>query len=135
MAVSSVDSGYSITHSASIAPNVNYKDKSKQWLEVFKSNLDSAVGAMADSIKAKADMTVPFKNGDLRNSGRVDGRNLKRTVSYGGNGIAYGAYQERGMRVGKTHIVKNYTTAGTGAHYLENALNVVLKEGIKRYIK
>ena len=135
MAVSSVDSGYSITHSARITPDVNYKDKSKQWLEVFKTNVDSALGAMADAIKAKADMTVPYKTGALRDSGRVEGRNLERTVTYGGNGIAYGAYQERGMRANGTHIVRNYTTSGTGAHYLENALTVVSKEGIKRYIK
>lgn len=135
MALTRSDTGANIQYSGKIEAKVDYKDKSNVWLEVFKSNVESAIGAMADSIKAKADMTVPYKTGNLKSSGRIDGTGLSRTVSYGGNGITYGAYQERGSRADGSHRVRNYTTAGTGKNYLKNASELVLKEGLKRYLK
>lgn len=135
MVLSKSDTGSTIRYSGNINVQNDLQSKSKKWLEVFQANVESAIGAMADSIKAKAQMTVPFKNGDLHDSARVEGSGLSREVIFGGNGIAYGAYQERGMRKDGTYVVTHYTTAGTGSHYLENATEIVLKEGIKRYLK
>lgn len=39
----------------------------------------------------------------------------------------YAAYQERGMRADGSHVVKNYTTAGTGPWFAKNAVKAELK--------
>lgn len=122
-------------YSASISVEVNTKDKSDVWLKVFETNVKSALGAMADAIQSRALMTVPRKTGNLANSGRVGGQGLERTVTFGGGNILYGDYQERGMRIDGSRVVTHYTTAGTGARYLETAFDTVVKEGIGKYIK
>lgn len=122
-------------YSASISVQVNTKDRSEVWLKVFETNVQSALGAMADAIHSRALMTVPRKTGNLANSGRVDGHGLQRTVTFGGGNILYGDYQERGMRIDGSRVVTHYTTAGTGARYLETAFDTVVKEGIGKYIK
>lgn len=80
---------------------------------------------------------VPLRDGPLRDSGtayvgenRVAGGS---TPLYGGAPAGevtgtvvfdgpYAAYQHEGMRADGSHVVKNYTTAGTGAKYLETKL-------------
>ena len=124
-----------VDYSASLSVTTEYKDNSSAWIKVFQTNIESALGAMADAIENRALMTVPRKNNDLANSGRVDGQGLRREVSFGGGNIPYGAYQERGMRIDGSHVVRNYTTAGTGKRFLENAFDSVIKEGIGKYLK
>lgn len=118
-----------------IIVNTEYKDTSKEWLSVFKMNVESALGAMAESVRGRATITVPRKNGYLAESGRVEGTGLERSVIFGSSSVPYAAYQERGMRADGSHIVRNYTTPGTGSRYLQNAFESVLKEGIRRFIK
>ena len=129
------DTGYNIEYASVLGISGQFDKQSDQWLKVFKTNIDSSLGAMADSIKFKAKMTAPYKSGNLSDSGRVEGKNLKREIIFGGNGIMYGAYQERGERIDGSHKVKNYTTPGTDKHYLKNALETALKEGIGRFYK
>lgn len=136
MALNEFDSGKYIKYSSSVGNfSSDYKDKSNAWLQVFKINIENAIGAMADSIKSKAQISVPFKSGALHDSARVEGSGMSREIIFGGNGINYGAYQERGERFDGTHIVRNYTTIGTNKNYLKNATEVVIKEGIKRYLR
>lgn len=40
----------------------------------------------------------------------------------------YAQYQERGSRKDGTHVVKKYTTPGTGPHYAENAVNKAIEK-------
>ena len=66
-------------------------------------------------------------------------RNVTKTVvpeTYTGTIIwrqCYAAYQERGMRADGTHVVKNYTTPGTGKDFAKNAVNETLKHVEKFY--
>lgn len=66
-------------------------------------------------------------------------RNVTKTVvpeTYTGTIIwrqCYAAYQERGMRADGTHVVKNYTTSGTGKDFAKNAVKETLKHVEKFY--
>ena len=105
------------------------------WLDGFKDRVDNAIENMAEAVLARARITVPRKNGDLSDTGRVEGKDLIYEVIYGNEDVRYASYQERGMAYDGTRVVKHYTTPGTGSHYLFNAFDSVLKEGIRSYIK
>lgn len=66
-------------------------------------------------------------------------RNVTKTVvpeTYTGTIIwrqCYAAYQERGMRADGTHVVKHYTTSGTGKDFAKNAVKETLKQVEKFY--
>lgn len=48
--------------------------------------------------------------------------------------VPYAQYQERGMRADGTRVVRNYTTPGTHAHFVEESVNKVVKR-IPNYLK
>lgn len=66
-------------------------------------------------------------------------RNVTKTVvpeTYTGTiiwKVPYASYQERGMRADGTHVVKNYTTPGTGKDFAKNAVKETLKQVEKFY--
>ena len=66
-------------------------------------------------------------------------RNVTKTVvpeTYTGTiiwKVPYASYQERGSRADGTHVVKNYTTPGTGKDFAKNAVKKTLKEVDKFY--
>lgn len=80
-----------------------------------------------ESLKA-----TPLKDGDLRElvTKIVDGKSGIITWT-----VPYASYQERGQRYDGSHIVKHYTTPGTGKNFARNAvIKVVTPENIKRYL-
>lgn len=76
---------------------------------------------------------TPMKNSYLR-------RDVEKTVvpeTYTGTiiwKVPYASYQERGMRADKTHIVKHYTTPGTGKDFAKNAVKETLSH-VKDFYK
>lgn len=48
--------------------------------------------------------------------------------------VAYAQYQERGARKDGSHVVKNYSTSGTGAHFAETAVDKVVASA-EQYFK
>lgn len=111
--------------------SVTFKDYSTAWLQVQQMNLNNALDAMADAIMKNAIVTAPKKTGAMRNSSRVKRTgNTSREIVFGGGNIPYAHYQE----VGGYGKIKNYTTPGTGAHYLQNAGDRVSKAGIGAYL-
>lgn len=114
---------------------VKFVDNSNSWWSRREQELSSGLEKMAQAILANARVKAPMSEGggNLRNSGRVNGSGLERTISFG-NGLKYGAYQERGKRADGTHVVKRYTTPGTGKHYLKDSGDAVVKKGIKSYL-
>ena len=123
--------------------NVNVQDKSESEVNQIILNVKSAIKAMGDATLQRAQMlraggegnAVPYKTGLLQSTGVVEvlDDGLKAIVEFG-NGIEYAAYQEFGQRKDGSHVVRNYTTPGTGPHYLRDAGNSVKKEGIKNYL-
>lgn len=101
----------------------------------IEQNLSSAVGAMANAILSTSRMKAPKKDNHLRSSAAVRGTGLTRDVVYGSASVPYAAYQERGMRANGSHKVRNYTTPGTQAHFLEESGDEIAKKGIGAYLK
>ncbi len=116
-----------------ISYNVKIKDNSAGWIHKKERELEKGLNTMAKAILARAQVKVPLKGGALKASGKVTGKSLERTVSFG-SGLKYGAYQERGERLDGSHKVRRYTTPGTSKHYLKDSGDAVVKEGIKKYL-
>jgi hypothetical protein len=87
-----------------------------------------AIRFMLDAIHREARPKTPMLTGQLR------GDVIKRISGSKGSirwGKKYAWYQERGYTSGR---VRRYTTAGTGAHFAENAVKTVTKDA-RRYFK
>ena len=75
---------------------------------------------MADTIQLRSNVT----------KGEIDGKS-----SYISWNVPYASYQNRGKRYDGTHVVKHYTTRGTGKKFADNAVKEVLKNAQKYYDK
>lgn len=123
-----------------IISDVHYSENIKvdfkeAWEVNFEQKIDNALNNMAETTLSRARMTVPRKTGRLSESGRVvSDKQLEKKVVFGNSDIKYAGYQERGMALDGSRVVRNYTTPGTGSRYLLNAFESVLKEGIKNYL-
>jgi len=88
---------------------------------------------VALDIRQKSVDVAPKDKGVLRqNSGTRDFPNYSE-VFYGGMASQYAIYQHEGMRADGTHVVKNYTTPGTGRKFLENTILENLPEYRKKF--
>lgn len=108
-----------------------FTSRANVWQKIAEQNLSVATGAMADAILSLARVKVPELSHKLKQTGNVSGKGFKREVVFD---TPYAAYQERGMRADGTHVVRNYTKAGSQAHYLETSGDQVVKEGIKKFL-
>jgi hypothetical protein len=116
-----------------MSKSVEFKDYSRVWLAVESQNLTNAIEAMADAIMKVAKVKAPKLNGPLRNSSHINRISpTSREIVFGGSGVNYAYYQERGYTSGP---VRHYTTPGTQAHYLEETGDQISKQGIKAYKK
>lgn len=115
------------------------KDDTEKVASTLALNIKSAHRAMMESILITSRMKAPKRSqpsGILRLTGEVKQESDPNTMSViYGDRIAYAAYQERGMRADGSHKVRNYTTPGTGAHYLQNAGDTITKRGLGEYLK
>lgn len=103
--------------------SVKLEDKTVQFLLTHAFVVDDAVNEIADDILNLALAKVPIKEGTLYESGQVESKGtLHYIVSFGDDGSDaenYAGAQEAGTTRG--YKINNYTTAGTGAHFLEKA--------------
>lgn len=102
------------------------------WKRSRESEFSRAVTSMGKAIMNNAKMTVPRKSGKLAKSATVKTSGTSATVTFGSSSVRYAAVQEKGSRNGI--VFRNYTTPGTGPHYLENAGDAVAKKGLKAYL-
>ena len=133
------------TEVGSFSVGVVTKGDPEAFTKIHLLNVKNALKAMADATLQRAQMlradgtgnAVPYKSGALQSTGVVEHRGEYVQVVQFGNGLTYGRYQEFGpdgdKYTGKKRVW-NYTTPGTGAHYLRDAGNSVKKEGIKNYL-
>lgn len=89
------------------------------WKAAIEKAADFAAAALAEQMMQDSINKIPKQEGTLRDIGRID------KVDTGGRDLVwsnvYAAYQWYGMRVDGTHVVKNYTTPGTGKMWVEAA--------------
>ena len=111
------------------------KDKMPQFKRSLYSVLDDAFREAARDTLIKAKDKAPFKDGGLRGESDVSKpSNLHYRVSFW---VEYARFQEFGGD--SKRQVKNYTTGGTGKHFLKNAgdeqakkLNMVIRKHTQR---
>jgi hypothetical protein len=89
--------------------------------------MERALARMRQDIFVLSQFKVPEKDGTLRRTGKqsVIGR-LHHRVSYGENGAEdYALYQHRGRRADGSHVVRNYTKAGSQKNYLLDSGGII----------
>lgn len=124
------------TQVGSLEVKVDVKGEPEAIAKQILLNTKNALKAMADACLQRALImtpAVPVKNGVLSSTGLVyTTDNGFTAITQFGNGLKYGRYQEYGSP--NPDEPWNYTTAGTGAFFLQTAGNSVAKEGIKNYL-
>lgn len=115
---------------------MKFDDKTMEFINQNTELMDKALGRMAQDIVVIAKIRMPYKGGDLqRNTAPERMDELKHRVVVNSE---YGAVQEKGQRMSgpgaPTKKFKNYTTPGTGPHFLRDAGNQVTKDAMN-YLK
>lgn len=88
-----------------------------------KIKIDTSQGAslairyMLEDIQRTSEPRTPKKEGSLRRNTRISVQGLRGSVAWLSN---YAIYQE-------TKQFQNYTTAGTGPHFAENAVKKIVE--------
>lgn len=99
--------------------SVTVINKMPLFTKMLAVAMDDAIREAARDTYIKAKSTAPFQKGQLR--GDSDFHRIapahQRVAFY----KEYAGYQEFGQRKDGSHIVRRYTTPGTGAHFLKNA--------------
>lgn len=97
--------------------------KVENHLPAFKmalySNMDDAIREAAKDVLIKAKNRAPFRKGGLRaNADFKKVKPLRQVVNFW---MEYAGYQEFGQRKDGSHVVRRYTTLGTGKNYLKKS--------------
>lgn len=106
---------------------VRVEDNMPQFTRLNEAAMERALKRMRKDIFVLSQFKAPYEGGELRASGeeKTMGR-LKHRVQYGANGASgYASYQHRGMRQDGSRVVKRYTTAGTGKHFLSDSGKII----------
>lgn len=103
-------------------------DNTEQIISEMNNKKALAVRFMLDAIHRESRPKTPMLTGQLRGDVTKRLTGAKGSIRWGKK---YAWYQERGYTSGK---VRRYTTAGTGAHFAENAVRSVTKDG-RRYFR
>lgn len=96
-------------------------DNSDKIIDNLKYNVGIANRLILEDIHKNSNPHTPMKTSQLR-------RDISKSVNihtYTGTiiwRVPYASYQERGSRYDGSHVVKNYTTPGTGKDFAKNAV-------------
>jgi hypothetical protein len=102
-----------------MAQSARINDKLPQFKRNLYQVLDDGVKESARDILIDAKNHAPFLHGMLRSDSGIEKTRPLRAKVYFDAEYAY--YQEKGQGRDGTHVVRKYTTAGTGKHFLKNA--------------
>lgn len=106
---------------------VTIKDNTSVVSNVFDSRTDLAMGLMVRAVKSEARPNTPAKSGQLRKNVETSRKAFRKHEARWA--MEYAAVQEAGKRNGSP--IRNYTTAGTGSGFAEDAANRVTNDGFK----
>ena len=99
--------------------SITVKTNRSAWESAVRKAADKAAAALAEQVMTDSRDKIPKQEGTLRDIGRIE------KTAEGARDLvwsnAYAGYQWYGMRADGTHVVKNYTTAGTGTMWAEKA--------------
>ena len=105
---------------------VEIKTNVGAWKSLVNEAADKAAGALANQIMNDSIDKIPKSAGDDRTEGAAlsDIGRIEKPENGTRNLVwdnVYAGYQWYGMRADGTHVVKNYTTSGTGKMWVETA--------------
>lgn len=107
-------------------------DKMPEFVRQNANVMDRAMERMARDILMVANISVPFKTGELQKSGDIE-RSAQMSYKVWFR-EEYAAFQERGSRADGSHYVRKYTTPGTGRAFLLNGAQTVGRDTLN-YLK
>lgn len=103
--------------------SVKVVDKLPSFSRRLSNTMDDALADAASDVLLKARRRAPFLKGGLRRDSMTKKvSNLKRRISFW---IEYARFQEFGGD--SRRRIRNYTSPGTGAHYLRDSGHEVAK--------
>lgn len=112
-----------------------FNNRTVQVLQQINTKSAKAARAMAEDVVKVSNPSTPHSGtggGGLRSRRRIE---QKTTTAYNVRWeVPYAEYQNRGSRRDGSRPVKNYTTPGTGAKFVDKGLNYV-KKNYKGYFK
>lgn len=112
--------------------SVKVIDNTPKLIAKVRTNGSLAIQrALQDVLKESRPKTPKADTNFLRNNTKRQVLGLKGKVAWNAD---YAQYQERGKRRDGSHVVRNYTTGGTGKQFAENAVKSVDKNRAK-YLK
>lgn len=126
-----------------ITYTVEEKDNTSQVLVQSDIAADMALAHMAQDVEIMAKQHVPVSNTKASGNRRGGGGHLQSSIRHrkGGRLVyfveadkIYAAYQERGMRKDGTHVVRRYSTPGTGKNWFQNAIAKAEKDRDKYFL-
>lgn len=112
---------------------VTSKIDSNSDIELIRSQVDYALGSMAEDIEMIAAYKVPVDTGRLARfirKVRLSWKKWQITVN-----LPYAEYQERGSRADGTYKVRNYSRAGSGPHFFRDAIQIVSSRATQYFAK
>lgn len=93
---------------------VKYTSNMNNIIIETEVNMPIAIRFFLEDMKDIAEPLTPMLEGDLRSSTTVSVAGKQGSLTWGEE---YASYQDRGQRMDGTHIVKRYTTPGTGKDF------------------
>jgi hypothetical protein len=113
--------------------SIVFSDNSDLLMKRQRARIQITNRLLLEQIQAYANPITPMnKTVQLRNnvSKTIDG--LSGIITWK---VPYASYQNRGRRYDGTHVVKHYTTAGTGKGFADTAVKIVVKKASSIYAK
>lgn len=99
----------------------------------MKTNKSLAIRFMLNDIKRESTPITPLRDtAGLRNNVKITVRGERGSIKWG---QVYAQYQERGRRKDGTHVVKKYTTSGTGKGFAEKSVKNVTRRASRYFRK
>lgn len=100
--------------------NVDVKTDRAKWESIVEKAADYAVEGLADQMMSDSLSFIPDDGESLlRDAGKIEktGKGIRHLVW----SLVYAGYQWFGVRKDGTHVVRNYTTPGTGTKWVDRA--------------
>ena len=100
--------------------SVSINTNRSKWQKIVESAADSSAAALAEQMMNDSRPLIPDDGEhNLKDNGRIE------KTGEGGRSLVwdnvYAGYQWYGARADGTHVVKNYTTVGTGKAWVDEA--------------
>ena len=108
-----------------------------QLMNMMKSKILLANRMLLEDIHRESRYNTPMSrglpsDGDLREQVRKQVTGNQGIITWT---VPYASYQERGKRFDGSHVVRNYTTPGTGKEFAKNAVKqAVTLNNIRKYL-